>query len=399
LKLTLLLDLDDTLLQNSMHTFLPGYLKAWGEYIAPKIEPQRFVKALLAGTRAITEQAYPDCSLRATFNSTFYPLIGMSPEEFQPLEDQFYRQIFPRLKALSQPVPGAVEFIESAFERNYQIAIATNPFFPLTAIEQRLEWAGLSIDRYQFALVPSIDKFHFGKPNTAYFAELMAYLGWPGGSTIMVGNDPENDIFPADQFGLPTFWIAKDDDPPLENLLMPHAKGGFNNLMNWLDQWHDHDLQPDLTTPVALLATLRSTPAALSSLCNLLDDQQWTNHPQPGEWCPAEIICHLRDVDIEVNIPRLQKMLAEDNPFLTGMDTDRWIEERRYHFQDGPLALQSFVAARMNLLLLLDAIKPQGWQRTARHSIFGRTELSELVGFIAGHDRLHIQQLLQTTAT
>lgn len=398
MRQTLLLDLDDTLLQNSIDTFLPGYLKAWGEFMAPEIESQRLINALLAGTRTISEQIQPNCSLRETFNSVFYPLIGMDQKEFQPFEDQFYDRVYPTLKSLSQPMPGAVEFIDLAFERGYQVAIATSPLFPLKAIEQRLEWAGLPIDQYQFALIPSIEKFHFSKPHTAYFGELMAYLGWPDGSVVMVGNDIEMDILPADKFGLPTFWITNSDNPHVENLIMPNARGNFKNLIDWLDQRPDHDLQPDLTSQVALLSTLRSTPAALGSLCNNLDSHQWTRHPKSDEWCPAEIICHLRDVDSEVNLPRLKKILAENNPFLPGMDTDRWLEERKYHFQDGPLALQSFIAARMNLLSLLDAIKPQGWQRTAHHSIFGRTELSELVGIISGHDRLHIQQILQTIA-
>lgn len=398
MKLTLLLDLDDTLLQNSMDSFLPAYLKAWEEFIAPQIEPDRFTRALLAGTHQISEQAQPDCSLLESFSSIFYPLIGMDQQEFKPYEFQFYSQVFPTLKSLSRPMPGAVEFINSAFEREYQVAIATNPLFPLTAIEQRLQWAGLPIDQYQFALIPSIEKFHFGKPHITYFAELLAYLGWPDGSVVMVGNDLDMDILPADKFGLPTFWVTKQDDSRVENLLMPNDRGDFTRLIHWLDQQSDHTLQPDLNTPAAWLATLRSTPAALGSLCKDFNGRQWTNHPQPEEWCPAEIICHLRDVDIEVNLPRLKKILAEDHPFLPGMDTDRWIEERQYHYQDGPQALQSFIAARLNLLTLLDAIQPEGWQRTAHHSIFGRTELSELVSIIAGHDRLHIQQLLQTLA-
>jgi FMN phosphatase YigB (HAD superfamily) len=393
LKLTLLLDLDDTLLQNSMDTFVPGYMKAWGDFIAPVIDPQRFLRALLNGTRVVSTSGNPDCSLRDTFNSAFYPMIGMDQQEFQPYESQFYSQVFPTLKSLSQPAPGAVEFVDLALERGYQIAIATNPLFPLTAIEQRLEWAGLPIERYPFALIPSIEKFHYCKPSTAYFAELLANLGWPDGKVIMVGNDFEMDIQPADQFGLPTFWISTTTTEH-EKYLMPHAQGGFTDLIRWLDQPDEEHLQPDLSNPTALLATLRSTPAALDSISKTFDSQRWTFHPQPGEWCPAEIVCHLRDVDIEVNLPRMKKILAEDNPFLPGMDTDRWLEEREYHSQDGPLALQSFIAARMNLLFLLDTLQPQGWQRTARHSIFGRTDLTELVSFIAEHDRLHIHQLL-----
>ena len=396
LKTTLLLDLDGTLLRNEVNTFLPVYLQAWGSFISPYFDPDKMVKALLAGTKAINDQPSADQTLRQRFDQVFYSAIDCDKEEFSPLEDLFYRQEFPKLKSFTQPVPGAVEFVTEAFTRGYQIAIATAPFFPLTAIEQRLAWAGLPVNRYPFAFVPSIETFHFGKPHTAFFAELLAHIGWPDGLVIMVGDDPEMDILPADQFGLPTFQVKKPDSAWLDNLLMPHTRGSLAELLNWVERLQIEECLPDLTTPAALLATLRSTPAFFNTYCRDMSLEDWICHPQPGEWCLAEIICHLRDVDIEVNIPRLQKILLEENPFLAGMDTDRWNIERNYHDQDGPQALARFTSARLNLLAMLDSLHPEGWQRTARHSIFGRTDLGELAGIIAGHDRLHIQQALQS---
>jgi FMN phosphatase YigB (HAD superfamily) len=234
MTLTLLLDLDNTLLQNDIEDFLPGYLQAWGNFIAPYIDPQRFVNALLTSTRIISEQPRPDCTLRQLFNSVFYPLIGMDEEKFQPFEDQFYSQVFPSLKTLTQPIPGVIEFVRAALERDFQLVIATNPLFPLTAIEQRLDWAGLPVDRYPFALVPNIETFHFGKPHAAFFAELLAYLGWPSGPVVMVGDEPKSDILPADQFGLPTFWIAKEGVIPPADLQMPHARGQLSDLLQFI---------------------------------------------------------------------------------------------------------------------------------------------------------------------
>jgi FMN phosphatase YigB (HAD superfamily) len=393
--LTLLLDLDDTLLKNNINSFLPAYLQAWSSFIAPYCDPQMFVKAMLAGTRQMDQNPRPDFSLREVFDSVLYPLIGSDPKSFQPLEDQFYSQIFPGLRPITQPMPRAVEFVETAFTKGYRVAIATNPFFPRSAIEQRLEWAGLPVDRYPFAIIPTIEKFHFGKPHLEFFAELLSYLGWPLDPVIMVGNDPQSDIVPADLFGLPTFLAAEADSPSLTNLQMRHAQGNLDDLLNWINADPTYTFNPDLTSSAATLATLRATPAALQSICKSLTETEWTNHPGPGEWCAAEIICHLRDVDFEVNIPRLIKMISENNPFIPGMDTDRWNEERQYHLQSGPEALKSFLAARLNLLSMINAMQPDSWQRTAQHSIFGRTELSEIVSFISGHDRLHIQQLIK----
>jgi hypothetical protein len=107
----------------------------------------------------------------------------------------------------------------------------------------------------------------------------------------------------------------------------------------------------------------------------------------------TEILCHLRDVDEQVNLPRLQRVLQELNPFISGKDTDPWAEERQYIRQDGAQALHQFIQTRLKLLDLVESLTPEDWQRPARHAIFGRTDLAELVNFITGHDRLHIQQV------
>jgi hypothetical protein len=106
----------------------------------------------------------------------------------------------------------------------------------------------------------------------------------------------------------------------------------------------------------------------------------------------TEIICHLRDVEREVNLRRIRKLLAEEDPFLAGEVTDRWVEERHCSEQDGHQALVDFTKARKEVIGLLSSLQAE-WSRTARHAIFGPTTLLELIGFVAGHDRAHIQQI------
>ncbi len=146
---------------------------------------------------------------------------------------------------------------------------------------------------------------------------------------------------------------------------------------------------------------MRSTPAGLDGFCRSLDNFDWATRPLPDEWSLTEVLCHLRDVDQEVNLPRLRKVLAEQNPFLPGEDTDRWAEVRKYCFQDGLQALHQFIATRGELVSLLEKLEAQDWQRPARHAIFGPTHLHELVSIIAAHDRVHMGQvrgLLQQVA-
>lgn len=392
MTLTLLLDLDGTLLDNSVKTFVPAYMAAVAEHIAADLDQSEFNRALLAATQRMIQNQNPNCLLEDVFNANFYPRLGISRQDLDPLFERFFEQVYPTLEPLTRSRPQAIDFVQQAFRRNYRVAIATNPLFPLTAIEQRLEWAGLSPREYSFAYVPGIENVHFAKPNPAYLAELLALMGWPEGGVVMVGDDPENDIRCALALGLAAFQIdgsAEVHDPPGDRL----GSGSLSELLGWIDSTPPDKLKPKYSSPAALLAVLRSTPAALNNLSRRIQPSTWNQRPSAGEWSPAEIFCHLRDVDTEVNLPRLKKVVGETNPFIPGQDTDPWAEERAYIDQNGPLALNSFVASRMQLLELLTHLEYEDWKRPARHAIFGPTDLQELVSIIAGHDRLHIRQL------
>jgi hypothetical protein len=101
----------------------------------------------------------------------------------------------------------------------------------------------------------------------------------------------------------------------------------------------------------------------------------------------------MRDVEQRVNLPRLQQILLEENPFLAGVDTDAWVETNDYADQDGPTAFRDFFATRLETLSLLDKLAEPDWQRPARHAIFGPTTLLEIGQFMTEHDRLHIRQI------
>ncbi len=395
MKYTLLLDLDDTLLVNPIAGFLPAYLQALSGHLAPYADPQLVIKSLLGGTKRMLANQQPDCTLEEVFNDYFYQALGVSAQKLhQPIE-QFYAEIYPSLKSITKPHPDAIHLIETAFERGFRVVIATNPLFPRTAIVQRLSWAGLSPEIYPFDLIPSMEAIHFAKPNPAYLAELLGQLGWPEGPVVMVGNDRDNDIIPAIELGLPTYWISENGAIQPDGYSGLASSGELGDLLPWLDSTPARSLLANFDSPSAQLAILRSTPAALDQLCRGLDSDAWDLRPTPGEWCPTEIICHLRDVDQEVNLQRVHLVLNQLNPFLPGQDTDPWAEQRHYIEQDGRNALLRFFAARSQLLHLLESLAPDDWQRPARHAIFGPTTLQEIITIITAHDRLHLRQIRQ----
>jgi FMN phosphatase YigB (HAD superfamily) len=387
---TLLLDLDDTLLDTNVDEFVPAYFQALSAALADVVAPEVMLPALMGGTKAMMANQDPAQTLQEVFDAFFFPRLGTDREALQQRIDDFYETGFPKLQGVTRARPEAVEFVDWARSAGYRLAIATNPFFPLRAVQHRLHWAGLPVEQYDFALVSSYETFHFTKESVAYFPEVLGQLGWLEAPAVMVGNDLQMDLLPARQAGLPVFWVGGRELPGED---LPH--GSLSALRQWLERTDPATLMPALESPAAILACMTATPAVLDSLTRPLPPEGWKCNPEPGEWRLTEILCHLRDVEREVNLPRLNKILADDNPFLTAAVSDAWVSERQYARQDGRQALREFTSARKQALSLLDPLKDE-WLRPARHAIFGPTTLKEQTGILAGHDRAHIQQVWKT---
>ena len=395
MKTTLLLDLDDTLLENDVNVFLPAYLQSFSQYVSHLIPPEIFIQSLITGTQLMMENNQPNSTLKEVFEAYFYQITGVERDEFEILADEFYASIYPELKKSMKVIPAAINLVESAFNRGYRVVIATNPLFPKTAIDQRLSWAGLHRDRFNFELVTTYENSHFAKPNPSYFAEILGKLGWSDDRYLVVGNDLEHDIVPANVLGLPTYWIDQPEISPATELETPMARGGLGDFSAWLEQPNWNFETPTYATIDSMISILVSTPAVLDSLCRDQQSSNWDYRPAPEEWNLTEVMCHLRDVEREVNIPRIRMVLMEDNPFISAEDTDVWAHQRNYCDQVPSVAISSFIEARLELLEMLNGISDTTWMRTARHSIFGRTDLRELVRIITGHDRLHLNQIYQ----
>ena len=109
-----------------------------------------------------------------------------------------------------------------------------------------------------------------------------------------------------------------------------------------------------------------------------------------------EIVCHLRDTDLEIHQLQLQLLLEREGAFIPRPETGIWANEREYLNVNGHMALSEFASARVKMLKILKEQPDEIWSRKARHAIFGPTNFLEVVSFVADHDRLHIQQAWKT---
>ncbi|GAP61602.1 hypothetical protein ARMA_0025 [Ardenticatena maritima] len=231
----LLLDLDDTLLLNSVDAFLPRYFRALSAAFADLVPPERFLDTLRTATMQTIANTDPTRTNAEVFWEAWehlLPELRSQRDEVRRRTEHFYREVFPTLKGDTRPVEGAREVITWAKEQGLAVVIATNPIFPMAAIRERLRWAEL--DDLDFDLITSYENMHFTKPQPHYYREIADVLGITPEEAVMAGNHITNDLVPAHAVGMRTFLVnlAPVRDAPFT----PDGEGDLFALRAWLAQ-------------------------------------------------------------------------------------------------------------------------------------------------------------------
>ena len=391
-----------------MDAFVPAYFQALARHLEGRVQPEAMLGALMSGTRLMLASEDPSRTLQEVFEAEFYPQLRVSKEQLADAIEDFYDRVFPALGGVTKRREGAAELVEWALSKGYRLAVATDPLFPRKATVHRIRWAGLDPDR--FDLISSFETFHFSKSHPAYFAEVLGRLGWPEGPVLMVGNDVQRDLRPAQRLGLITYQIdgasASGSGPfdaaqgtPLEatrGASEAARRGDLVDLRTWLEAADLTSFEPSFKTPEAILAIMASTPGVLHSLTAELGQDRWSFEPTSEDWAVIEVLCHLRDTEIEIHHMQIEMLLEKSKPFIPRPDAGVWAKQRKYLSESGPAALRAFASARMQTLNTLKGLADDVWSRQARHAIFGPTDFREVISFMAEHDRMHVRQAWNT---
>ena len=235
-----LLDLDDTLLINDMETFFPHYLRMLVDHVRGVCPPVTFMAALDAGVRAMWHNDGKQHTNAEAFRDAFFSEADCPRVEMEELLQRFYTQEFESLSTYTQQDPAARELIELLQSHDYSIAIATQPVFPLPAIEARLRWADVGVESFDYDFVASYEKMKACKPRSAYFHTILQHMGNKPSEAIMVGDSPESDM-PARRLGMRTFWVDRGRLP--EKTTVPcNAQGDLSDLIHLVETGAIHEL-------------------------------------------------------------------------------------------------------------------------------------------------------------
>lgn len=229
----LLLDLDGTLLPMDTEEFLGAYFKLLSRKLSEYIIPTEFIQKLLASTEAMVHDLNPTRTNQDVFMDDFFGRTGLPQDEVRALFDHFYANDFCSLVSRTKPSCLAREIVEEASLLGLELIIATNPLFPMTAIQERMRWAG--VENVPFRLVTAYENMHFCKPYPHYYKEILQHLGARPEECLMAGNDVDEDLV-AKQVGIATFLVDDYIINRSDRTVDADYRGGLADLLAFIKQ-------------------------------------------------------------------------------------------------------------------------------------------------------------------
>jgi hypothetical protein len=142
-----------------------------------------------------------------------------------------------------------------------------------------------------------------------------------------------------------------------------------------------------------LLAALSAMPARLDAVIAAVPETLWRTRQANGAFSLLEHACHLRDLDREAYLARLERMLAEETPALADVDGGKLAEERDYQRQDLRAALSAFAGSRADLVRRFAGLSPSERQRRGTLEGVGEITVDGLASVVLRHDCEHVAEL------
>lgn len=227
----ILFDLDGTLLPMDLDTFTRAYFGLLAAKLAPYgYEPKTLFGAISAGIAAMSQND-GSAGNETVFWNAFTEIYGKDSKKELPVFEEFYRTDFNKAKDSCGFTPMAKEVITFLHENKIPVILATNPFFPAIATENRVRWAGLCPE--DFTWITTYENSSFCKPNPAYYLEILNRFGLKPEECIMIGNDVTEDMV-AENLGMKVFLLTDCIINKENKDISVYPNGGFPELLDFL---------------------------------------------------------------------------------------------------------------------------------------------------------------------
>lgn len=213
LPLALLLDLDDTILSDSLNAaacwerVCDAYAAEFAAYSAAQAlqaindyrtwywsDPQRHREGRLALDAA-----------RAHVVSQALCRLGLPEQRAKTLGARIAADFSAMRDASMEPLPGALETVEALRERDVRLALLTNG----AAAAQRRKIERFDLARY-FEVIVVEGEFGCGKPDPRVYQHALSALGAAPSDVWMAGDNLEWDVLAPQRLGVSGVWVNYD---------------------------------------------------------------------------------------------------------------------------------------------------------------------------------------------
>ena len=138
---------------------------------------------------------------------------------------------------------------------------------------------------------------------------------------------------------------------------------------------------------------LEATPEILRGLMREISDNDARWKPAPDRFSIAEVLAHLSHSEGHCYRMRVDRFLAEENPFFEADDAQMYLD--LYRDADPEESFDHFEEQRENNVEFLESLPPGSGDRKASHAEAGEITLAQMLHEWALHDIGHIRQIAE----
>ena len=142
-----------------------------------------------------------------------------------------------------------------------------------------------------------------------------------------------------------------------------------------------------------LLGTHAAQVDRLGSVLDGIPERRLTRRPAGGGWSAHQLAVHVRDVEIQAYVPRVHRLLAEENPLLADFDAEAFMAEHYDPAEPVAQIVQDVAQARQGVRRILAYGNAAGWSRTGRHPALGICTAQAWVERAVAHFDEHLEKL------
>ena len=224
----IMFDMDGTLIDCNAREFIPVYVNA----IKTRFGNEKgglIAKVAIGGAEAMVRNNGSRTN-REAFIEYARPLVPMPMDEFEKAMMDFYANEYSAVSTVIKQKPVMIDAVKTLKDMGLNLIVTTNPVFPLHALLSRLRWGGHDPDNFTF--VTSYETSSYAKPNPAYYTETLERLSLDPASTLIVGNDFNEDVCAGKSVGMRAYFLT-DAPIPGDDSVKPDFTGTSDDFLNF----------------------------------------------------------------------------------------------------------------------------------------------------------------------